>query len=213
MVLTFYSYGILLKKQLEREILHEITMEPAHNHVGPARTVPFSQAVPGMYVTSQIEGEDLALVMEELNKADVWSFVSAEDPTQNRYITGYDLLKNRLVTTDHAPSLPTRFRAVPDDAPVLLNVLKLFQHDLELNHDELPNAKGIIVINSVQPNLKRLDFVIMWDSVEIAEGEIVKNEDGTPKLKTYVDNDGNTVVERRVEAMHFYLHEDSAYFD
>lgn len=197
----------------EREILHEITMEPAHNHVGPARTVPFSQAVPGMYVTSQIEGEDLALVMEELNKADVWSFVSAEDPTQNRYITGYDLLKNRLVTTDHAPSLPTRFRAVPDDAPVLLNVLKLFQHDLELNHDELPNAKGIIVINSVQPNLKRLDFVIMWDSVEIAEGEIVKNEDGTPKLKTYVDNDGNTVVERRVEAMHFYLHEDSAYFD
>jgi quinol-cytochrome oxidoreductase complex cytochrome b subunit len=198
----------------EREILHHLTFEPAHSHVGPARTIPFNQAAPGMYTTAQLDGEDLALVMEAMNVPNVWLFTSASEPALNRYVTEYDFLRERLVTVDHAPALPTRFRAVPDDAPRLREVLAMFHHDLKKQADkELTNARGIIVIQNLQGNLKRLDFAIIWDSVEIENGVVQRKPDGTPKLRYLTDNEGNQVVERRIETQHFYLHADSAYFD
>lgn len=198
----------------EREILHHLTFEPAHSHVGAARTIPFNQAAPGMYTTAQLDGEDLALVMEAMNEPNVWLFTSASEPALNRYVTEYDLLRERLVTIDHAPALPSRFRAVPDDAPRLREVLAMFHHDLQKQaNQELVNSRGIIVINNVQGNLKRVDFAIIWDVVEIENGVVQRNADGTPKLRYMTDNDGNQVVERRIEAQHFYLHADSAYFD
>lgn len=197
----------------EREILHVLTFEPAHNHVGPARTIPFNQAAPGMYTTEQFNGEDLALVMEEMNQPVIWNVVSKDNPVLNTYATEYDVLRNRLVTLDHAAALPARFRTVPDDAPRLREVLEIFHHDLENEAGELADSRGFIVIQNVQGNLKRVDFAIVWNAVEVENGVVLRNEDGTAKLRYLTDNDGNQVVERRVEALHFYLHADSAYFD
>jgi len=36
------------------EILHEMTYEPAHNHMGEIRPVPYEQLVPGAYITREI---------------------------------------------------------------------------------------------------------------------------------------------------------------
>jgi ubiquinol-cytochrome c reductase cytochrome b subunit len=202
----------------EREILHELTMEPAHNHVGPLRTLPFTQAVAGAYTTEQVGADDNKAALDEfnayINESIVWDIKSGTMKTE------YDIAKDRLLTTDHAPGVPSSFRAVPDDAPKLLHMLEILEEDIHARGEELPNAWGAIVINDIQNNLKRIDLVISWDSVKIENGEVVKDENGNPVMEYVTDKEGNFVLDengekmvlRRFETKHIYLHANSAYF-
>ncbi len=192
----------------EIEILHKLTMEPAHSHVGPARTIPFEQAVPGMYTTAQI------------GAADARSTISA---FQSRINENGELaqMRNVLVSRDHLVALPSNFRPVPDDAPQLKHLLEMLAHDLKKYGEELPNAWGAIVITEDQPNLRRIDLVISWDGVEVVNGKVQRDANGEPIFlyvldtmgQPVLDQDGNPTILRRIDAKHFYLHRDSAYFD
>lgn len=183
----------------EIEIMHELTMEPAHNHVGKLRTVPFAQLVPGAYTTAQFEGADYRAAVEEFN---------AHVAENGQYAQ----LRERLLK-DHATSVPASFRVVPDDAPELKKSLEWLHHHIELRSGELPNAWGAIVIGDAQGTLKRVDVLISWDGVEIENGIVQLNEDGTPAFLMTTDAEGNEIIERRVDAKHVFIHRDSAYFD
>ncbi|MCS6836361.1 MAG: cytochrome bc complex cytochrome b subunit [Anaerolineae bacterium] len=183
----------------EIEILHEMTMEPAHNHVGKMRTVPYAQLVPGAYTTAQIGAADPRAAVEAFN-AQVTS-------------TGqYAQMRERLLA-DHAITVPSSFRVVPDDAPALKKVLEFLHHHIEARHKELPNAWGAIIIAEAQSTLKRVDIVISWDGVHIENGVVQTDANGQPLFLTTIDANGNEVVQRRVDAKHVFLHPDSAYFD
>lgn len=194
----------------ESEVIHELTFEPAHSHVGVMRTIPYEQLVPGLYTTAQI-----GVPEEELN-----NFL-AEFNTQAIAAGQIDQI-NRQLTVDHvAPDLlPTAFRLVPDDAPVMEEVLVEFQHLLERDHLELNNAWGAILVTENQDGLRRLDVIISWDGVVIENGAVVM-ENGEPKPLYQLDENGEVVVGadgqpvrvRRVQTKHLFLHQDSAYFD
>jgi quinol-cytochrome oxidoreductase complex cytochrome b subunit len=204
----------------ETEILHELTMEPAHNHVGPMRTVPFNQAVAGAYTTAQLGAPDARAAVEsftaQLRTNQFFEVVEGTLITR----TEFDALANRVVTIDHAPAIPSTFRPVPDDAPELLRILREFNAKLLANQDELPNAWGAIIINDIQSNLKRIDVIISWDAVQIETGQVVRDAQGNPIFEfavdangeTILDENGNPVVMRRFYTRHIYLHADSAYF-
>jgi quinol-cytochrome oxidoreductase complex cytochrome b subunit len=206
----------------ETEILHELTMEPAHSHVGPLRTVPFSQAVAGAYTTEQIGAEDPRAAVAAFNEEvqTTMRYDEAKSEESLVFTSEFDLIETRLQTTDHAPDVPDVFRVVPDDAPELLHILEMFEHDLKENEGELVNATGIIVINDIQANLKRIDLLIAWDAVTIETGEIVKDANGNPVPLFVTDDEGNQVLDangqpipiRRYYSRHIYLHADSAYF-
>lgn len=192
----------------EIEILHELTMEPAHSHVGPARAVPFEQAVPGMYTTAQVGAADARGAIADF---------------QTEVLESGELARMRavLVTRDHLAALPSSFRAVPDDAPVLKHLLEMLAHDIEKRADQLPNAWGAIVITEAQPGLRRIDMLISWDGVEIESGVVLRDANGEPVYQyvlgeggsPVLDADGNPTILRRMDAKHFFLHKDSAYFD
>jgi quinol-cytochrome oxidoreductase complex cytochrome b subunit len=194
----------------ETEIIHELTFEPAHSHVGVMRTIPYDQLVPGLYTTAQIgvAEEDLNAFLAEFNEQVI---ASGE----------LDML-NAQLTVDHVATslLPTAFRLVPDDAPVVEEVLVDFQHLLERDHLELANAWGAILITENQSGLRRLDVIISWDGVEIENGLVVL-ENGEPKPlyerdangEVVVGADGQPVRVHRIQTKHLFLHQDSAYFD
>ena len=191
----------------EVEIMHELTMEPAHNHVGPMRVVPFSQLAPGMYTTAQIGAADPRAAIEDFT-------------AQLEASGQYDLFSQKLIA-DHIPAVPGAFRTVPDDAPELLHVLEMLHHEIEDRSLELPNAWGAIVITSSQETLRRVDIVISWDGVSIESGRVLTDETGeaVPLFvldangEVLLDGNGNPTVERRIDARHIFLHRDSAYFD
>lgn len=229
-VSTVLSYMGLSKfavqTSAEIEILHEFTLEPAHNHVGLMRTVPFDQLVPGVYTTHQIGAEDPRETIRVFN----------EETLVNGQFAQF---ADHLVNEDHLATTkkPTAFRVVPDDAPELYEALEFFHHEIEAHADSLPNAWGAIVITNDQGDLRRVDLVISWDGVELdasgmpqpllletdvldASGNPVMEEvevDGEIVTRTVtepvLDEEGNPVIERRIETDHIYLHEDSAYFD
>jgi len=194
----------------ETEIIHELTFEPAHSHVGVMRTIPYDQLVPGLYTTAQI-----GVPEEELN-----AFL-AEFNEQVAASGELDMM-NAQLTVDHVATslLPTAFRLVPDDAPVLEEVLVDFQHLLERDHLELANAWGAILVTENQSGLRRLDVIISWDGVEIENGLVVM-ENGEPKPlyerdangEVVVGADGQPVRVHRIQTKHLFLHQDSAYFD
>jgi ubiquinol-cytochrome c reductase cytochrome b subunit len=212
----------------ETEILHELTMEPAHNHVGPARTIPFNEAVAGAYTTAQFHGDDARAGIEEftaeINETMVYSLLDGQIVTDSQY----GVMRTRLLGPDHAPAVPASFRPVPDDAPKLLHVLEMLEEDIVAREGELVNSWGVMIINDVQPGLKRLDFVISWDGVEIQNGEIVTDANGEPVPLCVVNADGfalgqdgqpmaegvteGCLVQRRFYTRHFFLSEDGAYF-
>lgn len=185
----------------EIEILHELTMEPAHSHVGKFRTIPFDQAVPGLYTTAQISADAPRVAV---------SAFEAEIRSNGQYAQLF-----RELTAQHVDlgATATSFRTVPDDSPVLLSALRELEHEIGVNATELPNAWGAIVVSDAQSNLKRFDVVISWDGVLIDQGIVQLDSDGNP-IPLMVENaDGEMVVERRIYSVHFYLHRDSAYFN
>ena len=103
----------------EIEIVHELTMEPAHSHVGPMRTVPFDELVPGMYTTMELHGNDptdaVNRLTEQLKAAPVIYVANDEG---GEIVTRYDQLVAEL-KNKHNESVPSTFRTVPSDAPDL----------------------------------------------------------------------------------------------
>lgn len=203
----------------ETEILHDLTKEPAHNAVGALRTVPFDQAVPGMYTTEQLH------VLEGQTTRDAVAQFEEEITTVPMYASEslFDTLKNDLGVA-HLPAgqVPSRFSVVPGDAPVLLSVLEKLDEEIEHRASELPNAWGAIIVTPWQDNLRRIDMIISWDTVVVEAGEPQYNADGTPLYVYQTDEEtgepvlnelGEPVVQRSIATAHIYLHEDSAYFD
>lgn len=199
----------------ETEILHELTFEPAHSHVGVARTVPYEQLVPGAYTTAQFEGDDPAAAVAAFNEeiAAERSVYVQDDAISIGYTfkTPFNHLSDTLVQADHlsASGMPSEFRVVPDDAPELLHVLEELHHMIEEDETQLAHGWGAIIISENQDGLRRMDLAIFWDGVEIDNGIVQLGEDGEP-LPLGVTIRGADVVFAANEDGTLYRDEDGA---
>lgn len=190
------EYGVA--SAAETKIIHELTMEPAHNHMGKLLPIPYDRLTVGAYTTAQFESDapDSAVI----------HFNEEIEANGLREELADELAKAHLI--ESFLSLP--FSAVPDTAPELHKALEFFYHELEHNSEELYNAWGVVIVTENQDGLKRLDVLISWDEVELSDtGAVVKGEDGNPIL--VLDEDGNT--KRRWAADHIFIHQNSAYFE
>ena len=234
---TILSYMGLAKfavqTSAETEIVHELTFEPAHSKVGVGRTIPFDQMIVGAYTTAQLHGH------EGLSANKVIADFNAEAAENGQFAQMIQELKDQHVG---ANQLPLRFRTIPaDEAPKLMRVLQEFAHHLDAEPNELPNVWGALVITDNQAGLKRLDWIVSWDSVLIEGGDVQLDENGDPilvyameqapaldsegdprldddgeplmELQPVMDADGNPVAVRRIYSDHLFIHESSAYFD
>jgi quinol-cytochrome oxidoreductase complex cytochrome b subunit len=179
----------------DTEILHELTFEPAHNHMGTMRPVPYDQLVVGAYTTREIEAGS-----EEASAA-----VSAFNEEMTTSVEGVI----SYLESQHLPLASLRFNTVPADAPRLHHALQEFAELLEKEHVELHNAWGAIIITQNQPNLKRIDLVISWDEVQLEGGNPVLDANGQPILVLNENGEPN----RRINGAHIFINENSAYFD
>ncbi len=229
-VTTVLSYMGLpefaVQTSAEIEILHQLNAEPAHNHVGPMRAVPFNELRVGAYTTRELHAEPGS------EREVVAAF------NQEILLNGqFDQLNNFLATQANLATRPggmNPFTTVPADAPHLREVLHKMDEMIAKNPNELPNAWGAIIITQAQDGLMRVDTVISWDGVVIEDGEVLMmedgsgpvmdvqtievpmmNADGTPMLNA----DGTPMVEtqevvaRRISGEHIFIHKDSAYFE
>jgi hypothetical protein len=192
----------------EIEILHELTFEPAHAKIGPARAIPFEQLVPGAYTTAQFEGDNPQLAVREYSDflhGDHIAYVPAEEGVGS-FLTGFDLLAETLVHTDHLNQayMPDTFSVVPDNAPGLEHVLAELHHLIETEHQELPDARGVIVISENQVGLRRMDLAILWDGVVLSGGQVVL-EDGETIPLNYSNRDGSNILFEADEEGHVIL--------
>ncbi len=236
-VTTILSYMGLAKfavqTSAETEIVHELTFEPAHSKVGIGRTIPFDQMIVGAYTTAQTHGQD------EMSANDMIAEFNAEVAANGQFEQMIQELKDQHLG---ANQLPLRFRSIPaDEAPKLMRVMEEFSHHLDAEPIELPNVWGSLVITDNQAGLKRLDWIVSWDSVLIEGGEVQLDDNGDPILvyatelvavvddngnevldengqpiqeeRTKLDEDGNPVPARRIYSDHLFIHEAAAYFD
>ena len=222
-----------VKTSAETEIVHELTFEPAHSKVGVGRTIPFDQMLVGAYTTAELHGH------EGMTPTEVVAQFNAEVMANGQFEQLIDELKLQKLS---ANQLPLRFRTISvEESPVLMRVLEEFNHHLEAVPLELPNVWGALIITDNQRGLKRLDWVVSWDSVVIEGGDVQLDEDGNPqfvyetKAVTVLDDDGNPVLDaagnpvtedeivldedgnpkplRRIFSDHLFIHIESAYFD
>lgn len=181
----------------DTEILHQMTFEPAHNHMGYILPTPYEQLAIGAYTTREITAGP-----DEAPQA-IAAFNAELEQTGQ-----FTMLRN-VLNEQHLP-LPasTRFTAVPADAPRLHHALERFTKMIEAENNELYNAWGSIVITQAQEGLKRLDLAISWDEVLLENGQPVL-VDGQPVL--VLDDNGQPI--RRITNWHIFIHQNSAYFD
>jgi quinol-cytochrome oxidoreductase complex cytochrome b subunit len=211
-VTTILSYMGLAKfavqTSAETEIVHELTFEPAHSKVGIGRTIPFDQMIVGAYTTAQMYGAD------EMSANEVIADFNAAVMANGQFEQMIQELKDQHVG---ANQLPLRFRTIPAaEAPKLMRVIEEFHHHLAAVEEiELPNVWGALVITDNQPGLKRLDWIVSWDSVLIEGGKVQLDDNDNPILvySDQVDADGNPIPVRRIYSDHLFIHEASAYFD
>lgn len=223
-----------VKTSAETEIIHELTFEPAHSHVGIGRTIPYDQMIVGAYTTEQFhhgeEGMSVVGVVQAINDE---TFFNGQ----------FDQLLTELSAQHLSPNqMPQRFSPIPDaEAPVMMKVMEEFDHHLEEFPVELPNVWGALVITDNQDGLKRLDWVVSWDEVLIEEGAVQTDDDGNPifvyeteivpeldadgnpvldengepvvEIVQVTDEDGNPIPVRRIFSEHLFIHLESAYFD
>jgi len=233
-VMTILSYMGLpefaVSTAAETEILHHLTFEPAHSHVGIARTVPFDQLVTGAYTTAQFEGDNPQAAVDAFNEeinAEAFVYreipVTTSNPLGYEFVTPYRQLQLELVDAGHLPQgdMPAQFGLVPASSPVLLEVLEALHHEIEANSNELNHGWGAIIVSENQDGLRRMDIVISWEGVVIENGSAVISEDGTPEALPVLDDAGVQILNEagepvflhRISATHIFIHEDSAYFD
>jgi quinol-cytochrome oxidoreductase complex cytochrome b subunit len=211
-VTTILSYMGLAKfavqTSAETEIVHELTFEPAHSKVGVGRTIPFDQMIVGAYTTAQLHAHD------GMRANDIIAEFNAEVAANSQFEQMIQELKDQHVG---ANQLPLRFRTIPAaEAPKLMRVIEEFHHHLAAVEEiELPNVWGALVITDNQPGLKRLDWIVSWDSVLIEGGKVQLDDNDNPILvySDQVDADGNPIPVRRIYSDHLFIHEASAYFD
>jgi ubiquinol-cytochrome c reductase cytochrome b subunit len=208
-IMTILSYMGLpefaVSTAAETEILHHLTFEPAHSHVGIARTIPFNELIPGAYTTAQFEGDDPTIAVrafeEEINaEANVYHevAVTTSNPLGYEFVTPFEQMAKDLTSPlighlDPA-RMPTNFTVVTDSTPVLLEVLEELHHELEANHLELDDAWGALIVSENQDGLRRLDIVISWDGVQIVNGRAALDEEGEP-LPLYVEDTNAAQIE------------------
>jgi len=110
-IMTILSYMGLpefaVSTAAETEILHHLTFEPAHSHVGIARTVPYDQLVTGAYTTAQFEGDNPQLAVDAFNaeinaEESVYREVpiTASNALGYEFVTPYRQLQIELVVLD-----------------------------------------------------------------------------------------------------------------
>jgi hypothetical protein len=181
----------------DTEILHQMTFEPAHNHMGVLRPVPFDQMVVGNYTTREFEAE------AGNEEAAVAAF------TDELETTGQGEMLTNVLRAQHLTVPPLRFSTVPGDAPALRNAVEEFAHKIQAENQELVNGWGTIIVTQNQQDVKRIDLVISWDEVVVENGAVVVDENGNPVLS--LDENGNPV--RRMTPAHFFLHRDAGYYE
>jgi quinol-cytochrome oxidoreductase complex cytochrome b subunit len=226
----------------DREILHEFTFPPAHNHIGDVLPIPYDELVVGAYTTRQLEAEPE-------QEAEAVAAFNSEIEANGQL----DLVLDNLTRLQGLPVSNLRFTNVPSDAPALLHVLEEFQNKIEAENQELFNGWGGIVITQNQDDLKRVDLFIVWDQVEIesgqvkldesgqpipvmvthvavqqavdANGEPMVDEAGEPVMEPVIGADGEAVTEilldengspvpvRFISSEHVFINENSGYFD
>ena len=188
------DYGV--DTSADAEILHYMTHEPAHNHMGLLLPVPYDELVPGMYTTEQfaVSSDEAAAAIAALNER----------------VDGTDLgsqIQGVLGST-YADVGALRFRAVPDDAPELVSVMESFQKQLKEEEEELHNGFGMVIISENQEGLRRVDVLIAWEEVELEQGRPVKDADG--QVVPILTEDGSPTY--RVSEAHIFIHRHAAYF-
>jgi len=211
------EFGV--RTSADTEVLHEMTMEPAHNHMGVVLPVPYDELVIGAYTTREVEGveagEDPRNIIEAFNAETVATGEMA-------------LLIENLRSQHLEVGEVIRFNPLPAGSEIDEAVAE-FEHTLIGRENELWNAWGGIIVTQNQEDLKRVDVFIIWDEVQMDNGWPVIGPDGRPLLATQpvavvdeagnpvLDEGGNPVMEerpiRRVNSSHVFIHEMSQYFD
>ncbi|HLV36521.1 MAG TPA: cytochrome bc complex cytochrome b subunit [Spirillospora sp.] len=181
----------------DQEILNELTFEPAHNHVGLLRPVPFDQLVVGAYTTREFAAEegDAAAAINAFG-------AELEETGQLRELTDH-------LTAAHLTLPALSFSSVPADAPRLRHVMEEFHRMIEAENIELLNGWGVVIITQNQQDLKRIDIIINWQDIVLEDGRPVLDSNGQPI--PVVDDNGRPV--RRTSSKHIFINENSAYFD
>ncbi|MDZ4771113.1 MAG: cytochrome b N-terminal domain-containing protein [Chloroflexota bacterium] len=192
------EFGVI--NSADSEILHELTKEPAFNHVGVLLPVPYDELAPGMYITRQFQAEPG-------DEASVVSAFNAEIANGAFPVEGGRTLIQYLDQGQHLPVSSLTFTTAADGT-ALHEAMAEFSHMMELERLELRNGWGAVIVTEWQPGLKRVDVVLSWDDVEMRGGAPVldANGDSIPRL----DANGSGI--RRVNSDHIFIHENAQYF-
>ncbi|NWG17776.1 MAG: cytochrome bc complex cytochrome b subunit [Chloroflexi bacterium] len=185
-------------------IIHEMTYPPAHNHMGKLLPVPYDQLVPGMYTTSEFSDEEITLADFNQEIETIMAPVALGSRVQSIEANLLDELQNQdyLVVTN------LNFAPVPGDAPELRAAMEEFAAMVASHDKELVNAWGGVIITQNQADLKRIDVILSWDTVEVENGRPMLDADGNPVLVR--DAEGNVVRSQNIQ--HIFVHQDGGYF-
>lgn len=188
------EFGV--KTSADSEVLHEMLMEPAHNHMGKLRPVPYDQMIVGAYTTRQFEAEE----GDEANVVNAFNQEIAQNGELEMVLANLD--------SHGLPLNSLNFSTVPADAPELSEVLHWYMEQLEHRGAELHNAWGAVIITEAQDGLKRLDVVVVWDEVQMDNVFPVIGPDGESVLVLNENGEPN----RLVNSEYMYIHVNSQYF-
>lgn len=195
------EYGV--NTTADQEIFYYMAHEPAHNRMGVILPVPFEQLPAGFYTTREFSAEEgmEAAAIAALNEALYGSELGKQ-------------LAEQLKTEAHNPAFNLdatniRVRPVPQaEAPRLAYVMELFEAQVAKETQELYNGWGAVLITDNQANLKRIDIILVWEAIELENGQPVLDENGN--VKPILHEDGTPVYNISID--HVFIHEQAAYF-
>ena len=195
------EYGV--NTTADQEIFYYMAHEPAHNRMGIILPVPFEQLPAGFYTTREFSAEAgmEAAAIAALNEALYGSELGKQ-------------LAEQLKTEAHNPAFNLdatniRVRPVPRaEAPRLAYVMQLFEKQVAKETQELYNGWGAVLITDNQSDLKRIDIILVWEAIELENGQPVLDENGN--VKPIFKEDGTPVYNISID--HVFIHEQAAYF-
>lgn len=195
------EYGV--NTTADQEIFYYMAHEPAHNRMGVILPVPFEQLPAGFYTTREFSAEE---GMEE-------SAIAALNEALYGTTLGMQLAET-LAVEEHNPvfnleATNIRVRPVPEaEAPRLAYVMELFEAQVAKETQELYNGWGAVLITDNQSDLKRVDIILVWEAIELENGQPVLDENGN--VKPILNEDGTPVYNISID--HVFIHEQAAYF-